>query len=146
MKEIVIYECSDGKRFDKKLDAEMYECILGVVENIMAPLGTKPNSFNAFKHEKEIVETSLAKLMELCGDTIITFKESFKKTTINCIRNISARVLSDYSDSFPCLWMAYERFMCISPTSFIEYDQPYWAYHEEEFIQTMSRYKKEGVL
>lgn len=142
MKEVVIYECSDGKRFDKKLDAKIYECILGTVENIMAPLGQKPESYNAIKHKKEIVEIALSQLMELCGVTITSFKASFEKTTINCIRNISARVLSDYSDSFPCLWRAYERFTCISPTSFIEYDQPYWAAHEEEF----EKFKKEHVL
>ena len=147
IKEVTIYECSDGKRFDDKADAEKYNRILCEVNDIMAPLGEKPDDYHSITHQKEVVEKTLAHLMKLCADTITDFDMSFKETTINdCYGCLTGRVLSDCSGDYPCLYKAYHRFMCINPTSFIEYDQPYWAKHEEEYNKTIEQYRKKGLL
>ena len=72
--------------------------------------------------------------MDECAKAIPLYRRWFKQVKSGT-RHISAIgiVLSDYNKDFPYLWKAFYRFQCISLTSGIEYEQAYFALHENEF-------------
>lgn len=136
MEEITIYKAVDGTRFDSKGDCEYYESVIDNVNNIMSRL--RPNdeisSNVAIRQDSDVVKEVKQDFFLLCAEVILSYKQLFREVA-NSIRHIShaGRVLSDYSHKFPILYDLYFRLECISETSGIEYEQPYFANHEIEF-------------
>ena len=136
MEEIVIYKAVDGTRFDSKGDCEYYESVIDNVNNIMSRL--RPNdeisSNVAIRQDSDVVIEVKQDFFLLCAEVIPSYKQLFSEVA-NRIRHIShaERILSDYSNDFPILYATYFRLECISETSGIEYEQPYFAKHEIEF-------------
>ena len=139
MKEITIYECEDGSRFDIKGKAERYDEVLEKIKRIMAPIGEPvTESYSAKQRAKDF--------MQLCAWCIPDWSDTFGKVNeLEAIqRYIVGRVLSDYSNDWKCLWEAYFRLSCISPTSYIEYEQPYWTSHEDEYQEELLKHNKQN--
>jgi len=136
MEEITIYKAVDGTRFDSKGDCEYYESVIDNVNNIMSRL--RPNdeisSNVAIRQDSDVVKEVKQDFFLLCSEVISSFKQLFSEVA-NRIRHIShaGRILSDYSNYFPILYATYFRLECISETSGIEYEQPYFANHEIKF-------------
>lgn len=146
MKRITVYECADGKRFDDLDKANEYDNIFFLVEDVLSKLGTplQNGDLNSEQRDEARVRQGLSKLMEICKQAIPYNDKWFDSVTIeNCRDNYVERILGDYQHDYPCLFDAYYRFCCISPSSFIEYKQPYYAKHEEEFEQMVEKYKEE---
>jgi hypothetical protein len=143
MKKITIYECEDGKRFNNKEDAKQYDGILFNVMVIMSPLGEAvTKQFSAKEQNVLTTIKAFGKLMELCAKVIPTYKETFENTTLSkAYDSLAYRVLSDFSNDYPCVYKAYHRFTCISTKTFIEYEQPYWTKHENEYKQKYNEFK-----
>ena len=133
IREVKIYEASDGTRFNSKREAEKYERLYNQCEDIHKQLGKKAKDLYAVRHDVTTVKVLCAKFIDICAKTIPDFSDLFKKfkegeVHISHIR----RVLSDYSSEYPCLWHLYFRLSCISPTG-IEYEQPYYTEHEDDW-------------
>lgn len=146
MKEITIYECEDGSRFDIKEKAERYDEVLEKIKQIMTPIGEPvTESYSAKQREKDAVETAVKDFMQLCAWCIPDWKETFEKVDNleDAQRYIVGRVLSDYRNEWECLDKAFFRFSCISDVSYIEYEQPYWTKHEDEYKERLMKIKKE---
>ncbi len=121
MKEITIYECIDGARFDKKADAERYEEIYGRVELILDKmLGIKIQDRVAVgKLDPQEVSAALAEFMKVCAEAIPSFKFCFEKIDMSKLWVHSLyKTLADYASDWPVLWNAYYRFLCINPNTF----------------------------
>lgn len=68
MKEITIYECEDGSRFDDKIKAARYDKVIETINLIMAPIGEPvTESYSAKQRDKGAVETAVKDLMQLCA-------------------------------------------------------------------------------
>lgn len=147
MKEITIYECEDGSRFDIKEKAERYDEVLEKIKQIMTPIGEPvTESYSAKQRDKDAVETTIKDLMNLCAWCIPDWSDIFGRVNEleDIQRYIVGRVLGDYSNDWKCLWKAYFRLSCISPTSYIEYEQPYWTSHEDEYQEELLKHNKQN--
>jgi hypothetical protein len=147
MKEITIYECEDGSRFDDRKKAAMYDKVLETIKYIMAPLGEPvTESYSAKQRDKGAVETTVKDFMQLCAWCIPDWSDTFGKVNEleDLQRYIVGRVLSDYSKDWKCLYEAYFRLSCISTTSHIEYEQPYWTSHEDEYQEELLKHNKQN--
>lgn len=136
METITIYVAKDGTRFDEKTNCEYYESIIDNVDRIMSRLrdNTDVSSVLAIKQDVSEVKSALEDFMRICGEVIPSYRHLFLQ--VGCgERHIShaGRILSDYSSSYPMLYDTFFRFECINEKSGIEYEQPYYALHEEEF-------------
>ena len=136
MEEITIYKAIDGTRFDSKADCEYYESICKNVSDIMARLrpSEEVSSCIAIRQDIDVVKEVKQDFFLVCAEAIPSFSQWFKEVA-DGTRHIShaGRILSDYSKDFPILYATYFRLECISETSGIEYEQPYFANHEIEF-------------
>lgn len=136
MKEKTIYIAQDGKFFDAKKSCIKYESLMRKVTVAMCTLKYNEKALlvgNAIRHTKTDVDFSFRDFMDVCSDAIPEYKETFQEVKEGK-RDISfvKRILSDYSEDFPCLWKAFYRFICIDKYG-IEYDQPYFVEHRLEF-------------
>lgn len=138
MEEITIYKAVDGTRFDSKADCEYYESIYKNVSNIMARLrpNNKVSNKVAIRQDSDIVREVMQDFFLICAEVIPSFKDMFMQVAYS-ERHIShaGRILSDYSNRFPILYYAYYRIECINQISGVEYEQPYFANHEIEFLE-----------
>ena len=144
MKEITIYECEDGSRFDDKKKAAIYDEVLEKTKKIMAPIGDAVTEmYSAKQRNKAAVEMAVLEFMHLCALCIPDWKETFEKVDNleDAQRYIVGRVLSDYRNEWECLDKAFFRFSCISDVSYIEYEQPYWTTHEQEYQEKLIKLK-----
>lgn len=136
MKKITIYESNDGTRFDKKADCEYYESICKNVNNVMGRLrqNNEVSIRIAIRQDIDVVREVKQDFFLICAEVIHSFSQWFKEVA-DGTRHIShaGRILSDYNNDFPILYGAYFRLECISETSGVEYEQPYFANHEIEF-------------
>lgn len=137
IKSITVYECEDGKRFDSAEDAKKYEMLLNECNAINNMLGvSKEPKFQEFavQIDKQTVDFCYDKFIELCLRTFPTYKSySYLKGFENINKHYIHRVISEHYDDYPCLSDLSERFGRISPSTYIEYDQPYFTNHESEF-------------
>ena len=143
MKEITIYECEDGSRFDNRKKAAIYDKVLETIKDIMAPIGEPvTESYSAKQRDKDAVETAAKDFMQLCAWCIPDWSDTFEKVNEleDLQRYIVGRVLGDYSHDWKCLHNAFFRFSCISPISYIEYEQPYWTSHEDEYQEELAKH------
>lgn len=137
MKTKVIYIAADGKRFDSEEQCARYEILLGHVGKAMSNLFYNKEEIhkgNAFKHNLKDIETSFKEVLDICALTIKNYSRVFLGVK-NGIWQFShaLAIISDYSQDYPCLSNALYRFSCMNFTSGIEYEQPYYAKHEEDF-------------
>ncbi len=136
MEEITIYKAVDGTRFDRKTDCEHYESICKNTSDILTrirPSG-EVSSRIAIKQDIDVVREIKRDFFLICAEAIPSFSQLFKEVADGTRHiNHAGRILSDYSKDFPILYAAYFRLECISETSGIEYEQPYFANHEIEF-------------
>ena len=145
MKQVIVYE-TNGKRFDDIKDAEAYEALCERVESIMSKLAPRTNDVNNGytwgKHDPHTVQNCFRAFCEVCAETIPSFANWFIQTAENT-RHIShiSRILSDYDREFPILNKTYFRFFCIDFEKGLEFEQPYWVTHQDEFF---SRLKVNG--
>lgn len=135
IKAITVYECEDGKRFDSAEDAEKYEMLLNECNAINNMLGvSKEPKFQecAVRLDKQTVDFCYEKFIGLCEETFMTACSN-DKSFENINRHFIHRVIDDCESEYPCLRRLSQRFHDISTSSYIEYDQPYFTKHEDEF-------------
>ena len=131
IKEVTIYETSDGSQFNTQKQAEQYETLYEKCQTIMRQL--RPHEKDgAVQQDVEKVKKAFAEFMDLCGETIPEFKKTFIGVKDGCVHQSWAhRIISDYN--IECLCHAFFRFTCINMTSGVEYEQPYYVEHESEW-------------
>lgn len=133
IKEIKIYECSDGKRWDKSEDAKRYEETLSKLSSLenKLRLPEKLTQNTYFKHDEETILFIKKKFIEICIQMIPFYKELFelyeKQNLEFCYL---CKVLDDYKKKFPCLFKFYKRLLCIDRKG-REFFQPYYTFHPE---------------
>lgn len=139
MKEITIYQCEDGTRFDKRTDALEYESYYKIakgIESRLISIGRKLNYNEYIQQDPEEVKKIRYDFLTLVAQKIPEWKE----WAIQCrdgIRHIShiERVIDDYGIK----WMKHLAFRlaCISADG-REYQQPYFTNHPEEATQKVN--------
>jgi len=131
IKEVTIYETTDGSQFDTLKEAEEYEMLYEKCEKIMSHL--RPHEDNcAVQQDVELVKKAFNEFMDLCVETIPHYKKTFigvKEGTVH--PSWAQRIISDYN--IECLCNASFRFSCTNMISGIEYEQPYFVNHESEW-------------
>ena len=111
LKVVCYYKSSDGKReFTSKADAIQYELLCHTCNEIM---------------EMEDKRAALVKLVRLCGDVITSYKnydytdnfypiaDIIEKKQVCAIHCLAWRILSDFNDVFPCLYLTYMYLACL---------------------------------
>lgn len=131
IKEVMIYETTDGCRFNTEEEAKEYEALYKKCENIMSQL--RPHEDNsAVQQDVKLVKNAFNEFMDLCGEAMPYYKKTFI-----CVKggnthpSWAQRVISDYN--IKCLCNASFRFQCTDMVSGIEYEQPYYVEHESEW-------------
>lgn len=132
---IVYLSDYDGVRFDNQEDCEKYEKIVERVLNAIkriSPEGIKTDYNQAIRHNMEDVKKAYKSFMEICADDIPEYKNIF----LECAKGLrhpshASRIINDCGDSI--LWKTDYKFSCINKETGIEYEQPYYATHTEEF-------------
>ena len=136
IKEVTIYETNDGSQFDTRKEAEKYESLYEKCEKIMSQLHPHVDD-GAVQQDVKLVKKAFNEFMDLCGEAIPYYEKTFI-----CVKggNIhpswAQRVISDYG--IDCLSNASFRFSCTNMTSGIEYEQPYFVNHEDEWDREIS--------
>ena len=137
MKEIIVYEAMDGKRFDSKDACMSYDVVINRVREVLDMLKPAPDTktgFYAVKQDKENVLKALSMFAAICGDVIPTRKDVFYSVADGGTNQSHMdRILSDYSVDYPILYENFYRFKCINYDSWVEYPQQYYALNEDKF-------------
>lgn len=127
MKEITVYECHDGTRFDSKLDALRYDILLSKCANIDKIIGKKVElEYGQYvQRNAETVKKQWRVFCNIVAEYIPDYAQIAKECG-NGTRHRShiGRVISDYN--IKCLYSLYYRFECIDEQG-REYQQPYFA-------------------
>lgn len=141
MKEIIVFVSDDGKEFYSKEKCEEYEKLVNRVNDIMANFRPNKNEKGqniAVKQNTEMVKEAYHKFIGVCADVMSkhscgnVFKNA--KTGNEYVHPSHLQYyLSEYSNDYPILWTTYCRFENINFNSEIEYTQPYYARHEDEY-------------
>lgn len=141
MKEIIIYVSDDGKEFHSKEECKAYEKIVNRVSDIMVGFRTNKNSLGqniTVRQDVNIVKKAYNEFLELCEEIMDKhgIAEIFRKARLEPESIHPSHIeyhLGDWSRTYPVLWSTYCRFQNINFTSGIEYTQPYYAKHEDEY-------------
>jgi hypothetical protein len=142
MKEITIYQCTDGIRFDKKDEALHYDELYRKVESIMSRLNPRIGDMSHMYVQQDVNMINSVKrdFLILCSEEMPYYRKLFLECAEG-IRHIShAQYIvesSQYCDT--CLHKAFFRFNCMSESG-KEYQQPYFSVHEEEFRKEVNDY------
>lgn len=127
MKEITIYECADGTRFDKKEDAMNYDVLLLKCSEVENSIGKKREleEDQFIKRDAESVKSAWTKFCDIVAEAIPNYSGWAKECGAG-IRHKShlGRIISD--SDIKCLRKLYFRFDCIDACG-REYQQPYFA-------------------
>ena len=135
IKEVTIYETTDGCRFNTEKEAEKYESLYEKCENIMGQLRPRLDN-GAVQQDVEVVKKAFDKFMYLCAEVIPNYKKTFIGVKEGNIHpSWAQRIISDYD--IKCLCKAFFRFSCTNMTSGVEYEQPYFVEHESEWKKTI---------
>lgn len=131
IKEVTIYETTDGCHFNTEKEAKKYESLYEKCKNIMRQL--RPHEdYGAVQQDIKLVKNALNDFMDLCIETIPTYEKTFigvKEGTVHL--SWAGRIVSDYG--IKCLSETFYRFNCTNMVSGIEYEQPYFVAHELEW-------------
>ena len=144
MKTIEAYRLKDGTTFLDKKKALLYEFILNKCESIeerffLTPKN-KPNESYCIQQDKTKINDAWN---EFATDVLKSYISGFDKQIegtigyfvakhLNSIENIN-RIVTECCSELPCVNNLFFRFLCISTSTFIEYEQPYFVTHEEQF-------------
>lgn len=127
MKEITVYECLDGSRFDNKQEAEKYEILLAKCDEIESKLININRDLYTNEYIQQDVENvkNLFKLfMDLVGKTIPEYREcALECGSFN--RHITHMDIPILNSKLECLKNLYNRFTCINFRDGKEYIAPY---------------------
>ncbi len=143
VKQVIVYEAY-GKRFDEYNDALKYEYLYEEVEKIMSDLPPRSeaveNGTDVVKHDVSTLNKCLKAFCNICAEHITPFKQWFIDV-VNGDLHIShiGRILSDYRSDFPILYKTYYRFDCIDFETGIEFQQPYYVTHQDEFFSQLKK-------
>lgn len=131
MKEIKVYIANDGTEFTNKEMCLNYECNCKNADFIMRQLGKYPKTNTAIKHNVDIRKLWQNFLL-LCISDDDHIVSSYATDIYNGNRHSSH--LGHYLQrSNNPLYSLFARFDCIDFFNKIEYDQPYYATHPDEF-------------
>lgn len=133
VKKVEVWEAQDGKRFDEHIDAAYYDSIIDWCSEVMSELRPHEEG-GAVQQDVEEVKKAYAEFMDLCAEVLPKNKDWFQGVKEG--RRHPSHVqylLADYSTDYPILWKTLFRFDCINMTSGIEYYQPYYVEHEDEW-------------
>lgn len=137
IREVIVYDV-DGKKFDKKSDAEEYFVLYKDVCKIASVLGKEIENDKSFKkHNISEVKKSFKEFCLLCEKIFPTYKDSFHLLYDKGYYDsgsICCRIIYDSCYDYPILSKVFYRYSCINFTSGIEYLQPYYAEHPEDFF------------
>lgn len=127
MKEISIYECIDGMRFDSREQALEYDVLLLKCSGIHSAIGLKVE-LEYDQYVQRNADTVKRRWMDFCN-IVAEAIPSYAKMARECgngtrHRSHIGRVISDCS--IKCLCDLYYRFECIDNQG-REYQQPYFA-------------------
>lgn len=127
MKEITVYECLDGSRFDNKQEAEKYEILLSKCNEIES----KFVNINRSLYRDEYIQQDLENVkilyklfMNLVGEAIPEYRER----ALECgsfDRNMTHMDIPIFDSKLKCIKSLYERFTCINFRDGKEYIAPY---------------------
>ena len=146
MRTITIYEIN-GKRFDDKNEAIAYEKLCKKINSIMSQLLPRTKEIEEGrdynKHNLDTLKGCFKDFCLECAKVLPKWSEWILQT-ISGERHMShiGRLLSDYSHDYPILYDAYFRFACTNFDTGFEFQQPYWANHQEEFFEWNKKYVK----
>lgn len=146
MRTITIYE-TNGKRFDDKNEAIAYEKLCKKINSIMMQLLPRTKEIQEGrdynKHNLGTLKGCFKAFCLECAKVLPEWSDWFMQT-ISGKRHMShiGKLLSDYRDNYPILYEAYFRFSCINFDTGFEFQQPYWASHQEEFFEWNKKYVK----
>lgn len=131
IKELTIYETTDGCRFNTEKEAKEYEVLYEKCKKIMRQL--RPHEdYGAVQQDIELVKKAFNEFMNLCVEVIPQYKKTFIGVKEGGIHpSWAQRIISDYH--IKCLCKTFFRFTCINMRSGIEYEQPYFVEHESEW-------------
>lgn len=147
--EIKVYKCSDGTRFDNKDEADKYFALCEEIKKYEKKLNPRTEDCEQAKgyvqQNEGIVNEYKKNICEAAAKQI----PYFAKTFIECgngTRHIShsERIISDYH--IRVLSNAFSRLATISEKTFREYQQPYYANHEDEFEKQVQDWKNSGII
>ncbi len=137
IKQLTVYECKDGKRFDDAESAKQYEMLLNRCNAINSMLGVSKKPIYqrcAVQLDKQTVEFCYEKFIEQCLIVLPDYNYyTLHKGFENFDKHYIHRVIDENYDRYPCLRELSQRFNRISRSTYIEYDQPYFAEHESDF-------------
>lgn len=146
MKEITIYQCQDGTEFHEKTEAARYEYMaarLSAIESYY--LGVRDEKMLRVREPKRHDISKVQSFKEKICRAAAEYLPKWKKIFIECAdgsRHIShaERIISDYN--LRMFDRAFFRLSCIDKNTGIEYEQPYYALHPEEWVEFYDKYIK----
>lgn len=151
MKEITMYECSDGSIFRHKEDAEYQDKIIEKIENIFSVLHERPKDNMAIRQDKDDVCYAMDKFMELCKEYFPgSYNEEMFEKYKCAYRNNDGTVHKSHLDRFfsdtgnKAFSDAFYRFDCINKKSFIEYTSSFYANNTNLFNGVVVDLKKKS--
>lgn len=141
MTEQIIYVANDGTEFHSKEKCIIYEKLVNRVNDIMANFRPSKNEKGqniTVQQNAEMVKEAYKKFIEVCADVM---SKHYCGDVFEKVKTGSEYVhpshlqyyLGEYSNDYPILWRTYCRFENINFNSGIEYTQPYYVNHENEY-------------
>lgn len=131
MKAITIYEASDGTRFDSADLCARYEIVIGQVAPITSRMPKHDLGYGeCVQLDKEQCNQYKSDLVDLCRELFpneSVFKHDAEKIHPS---SYAGRFLSECS--YPCLYTAWHRCMCINWENYCQYNRPYFANNPHE--------------
>ena len=143
MKEVKVYEAFDGNRFDTMTECLDYEEHMKILTEKVIPnfRGKKHSDKDAVQQVKSKIDSAWKSFIDACCEQpamqrfVSVFRE--RESYQNCGETHIYRILSDFSHDYPLLWDIFFRFTCISEEGCVEYPQPYYAKHPEDWEGTI---------
>lgn len=137
--EVKHYMTDDGSEFETYKEAQEYEKLYEKCKLIMNHLVQEPNGECAIQHNVDVIKKAYKEFMDLCGKIIPSYKYIFDATVNgNAHPSHAERIISD--NGYECLCHTNYRFRCMNMSSGIEYEQPYYVTHENEWKGKILRY------
>lgn len=137
MTEKKVYVANDGAQFNRPEECLAYECYLNKTNEIMSKLKPRKDEEGyAVRQDIDTVKQTMKDFFDNVGKPLVGWDlaKRMMDDTAKGIRHIShiVRLFSELPE-YPVLSNTFYRFTCISMQSGIEYEQPYYASHENEF-------------
>lgn len=143
MKEITIYQCEDGSRFESMEDAKNYEGLCERISKIMSPMGERTRDCRIgavyISHDPSLVKGVLKNFLLECSKYLPRHSNDF----IECANGIRSFTHAGYiimDCGIKVLSDVLFRFSCTNIDNGREYSHPYYTTHEEEFIEQQQKY------